>query len=667
MGEPGPAEVERLRSELEAERAGAQHWRDVARRREAALAELKGRTSVRALLALERETADARGAARQVGKKLMRTFGRARLTASAVLERPDLPARRRRLDAAVRSVDGGAQDVAPPESEALRPGRSTCLLVVVAAHGESPRGAAAPPGTRTVLVRTDREAADHIADATEDLVLLASSATEPLTRSWFESLARAVHAGAGAATGVLVHPERPLAMATPHDLLVRSAGFEAVVDPAGVPHLSARNAGQSPTGRPAPSDGGARPVPVTAAPHALVMLDRAAMAAAGGYFATGDVDASVLDLCLRLRRTDREVVCVEEVLAVDHRPVSSAGGLSDPMDEGHPAWALVLDRAGPLLRRAAVAIGPDELDVAITVASPSWKVATTWGDWHLAEALARSLERSGHTVRVQPLPEAGSPRSRCADVHLVLRGLARVDRASGQTHVLWVISHPEDLDDHELDAADLVLVASQRFAEALRERTDTPVDVMLQATDHERFRPLPVDPAHAHEITVVGKSRDVLRPMVRDAVAAGLRPAVHGTGWGHLVEPELVVAGEVPNADLPRVYSSAQVVLNDHWETMRHWGFVSNRVFDVLACGTPLVSDRLPELEAMFGDLVPTWETPEELGRIVAEIQADPAAARARSARARAVVLADHTFDHRADQFLGLLRRSQPLHRAPRS
>ena len=100
-----------------------------------------------------------------------------------------------------------------------------------------------------------------------------------------------------------------------------------------------------------------------------------------------------------------------------------------------------------------------------------------------------------------------------------------------------------------------------------------------------------------------------MRPIVGDALAAGIRPAIYGGGWRGLVDPSLVVADHVDNDELPAVYRSAGVVLNDHWDTMRAWGFVSNRLFDVLACGTPVISDHLPEIEVLFGDAVPTYSS----------------------------------------------------------
>ena len=158
---------------------------------------------------------------------------------------------------------------------------------------------------------------------------------------------------------------------------------------------------------------------------------------------------------------------------------------------------------------------------------------------------------------------------------------------------------------------------------------------MLQATDVTRFRPVPADPAHAHDVVVVAKSRDVFRSAVADAIAAGLRPAIYGSGWEPFVDPALVVSAYVPNEELPVVYSSAGVLLNDHWESMHEWGFVSNRLFDALACETPVISDDLPEIAELFDGTVLTYRDPTELRELVDATLADPTAARrARGTRA---------------------------------
>jgi len=106
---------------------------------------------------------------------------------------------------------------------------------------------------------------------------------------------------------------------------------------------------------------------------------------------------------------------------------------------------------------------------------------------------------------------------------------------------------------------------------------------------------------------------------------------------------------------LPIVYSSAGVVLNDHWRTMQAWGFVSNRSFDVLACGTPVISDHVAGVDELFDGAVLEYRTPTELQALVDDVLTDRTEARERAERGRKIVLANHTFDHRARQLIDVL------------
>jgi hypothetical protein len=326
--------------------------------------------------------------------------------------------------------------------------------------------------------------------------------------------------------------------------------------------------------------------------------------------------------------------------------------------------APVLDRWRRIRRRRRTATTrtsaahAEPVDFVITTAAPTTKVAARWGDWHLAHDLARALGRLGYQVRVHTADRAvDDPATRAGHVHIVMRGLAEIPRTPGPRHVVWVISHPEAIDARECDDADLVLVASERFAADLRTRTNTPVEVLLQATDHHRFFRRAPDARYAHPLAVVAKTRDVMRPAVAAAIAAGLRPAIYGTGWDAFVDHELIAGDYVPNDELPVLYSSVGVLLNDHWDTMRAWGFVSNRLFDALACATPVISDHLPEIATLFGSTVQTFTDADDLRNLVKGDMADPASARARAEAGRRQVLAAHTFDHRAASLLETLER----------
>jgi hypothetical protein len=634
----GDADLRDLRMELDAERASVMHWRRIAQQRSEEFAALRNRPSVRALVGVESRLAP-----------VVARFVSARRRLRAGGERLALGAGALRRVGRRRSAGAGVQASAPTAPSGL----TSVALVVVGA--DEPRWLAAlppevgverahtPGGARAALARA-------ISASAPDVVGVVHTSGEPLSPDWLARLVEVIDGTVAAAVPLVVHPRRAPHRATAYDGLVRAAGVGLRLDGGGTPVAELLDAGAVPQ-----CEGGV--VDVGAGSGAALLVDRPAYEAAGGLAPLDDLDAAAVELCVRLRAADRQIVLVPSAVVVDHRPVRTRRDLRFAVDPAGSGWAAAIDRSGALLRRAADDRSAAGLRFALTVAAPSAKVAARWGDWHVGQALAESLRRLGHEVRVQTADRADDRAARACDVHLVLRGLEPVVRTAGQRHVLWIISHPETIDDSELDAADLVLVASPRFADHLRRRTTTPVEVMLQATDHRRFHPQPVDPAHRHDVTIVAKTRDVLRPVVSDALAAGLRPAIYGGGWPGLVEPDLVVADHVDNEVLPVVYSSAGVALNDHWRTMQAWGFVSNRLFDVLACGTPVISDPVEGMDELFNGAVLEYHTPDELPALVDDVLADPEGARQRAERGRKVVLASHTFDHRARQLLDCLVR----------
>ena len=307
------------------------------------------------------------------------------------------------------------------------------------------------------------------------------------------------------------------------------------------------------------------------------------------------------------------------------------------------------------------------LTIAIAICPQRWDGAERWGDTHFARALADELERRGHAARLEVVAEWDDPARPATDVTIHLRGLFPYVPRPDELNVLWNISHPDLVTAAECDAYDLVLTPSERHAEQLARTTTTPVAVLPQATDPVVFFP-EHDPAHARELVFVGNSRGVMRPILRDLLPTTHDLAVWGQQWEGFLDPALIAGQHLPNDAVRRAYSSAAMVLNDHWDDMRAQGIVSNRVFDALACGALVVSDHLPELAERFGDAVVTYRTPEELRASVARLLADPAERAARAAAGRATVLAAHTFRHRVDALLAAIaaqRAPSALKNAP--
>lgn len=278
-----------------------------------------------------------------------------------------------------------------------------------------------------------------------------------------------------------------------------------------------------------------------------------------------------------------------------------------------------------------------------------------WGDTFFARDLATALRSLGQQVVIDHRESHVRPFSEhLDDVALTLRGLDDTPVHPSAVNVLWVISHPDLVSPAELARYDLRFAAGPVWASRVSEQTGLPVVPLLQATDPARFHPGAGDPAYPDlDTAFVGKTRAVFRPVVRDAVEAGVDLAVWGEGWEGLL-PDGVHRGVfVPNDALPALYRSARVVLNDHWDDMARDGFLSNRLFDAAASGALVVTDPVPGVDALFHGAVRTYDSVDELGALVrAGESASPDERAARGAR----IGAEHAFVRRAETLLDAVR-----------
>lgn len=290
-----------------------------------------------------------------------------------------------------------------------------------------------------------------------------------------------------------------------------------------------------------------------------------------------------------------------------------------------------------------------KLNVAIKIAAPEDEKAA-WGDFHFAESLASAIEKLGHGARIDFRGQWHGHAIASEDLVIVLRGLIPYAPRAGQMAFLWNISHPDQVGFDEYDLYSRVYAASASHAALLDHIVRPPVVPMLQATDPARFHPIDSPPA-APDIVFVGNSRGVDREIVGWAIEADRAPAIYGDGWAGRVPHELIRAANVDNRELGALYASAGVVLNDHWPSMRAFGLLSNRLFDVVGSGGRAISDPVPSIASVFGDAVAQVSGPAELAAAVDDLLARPRSADA-ARLAADYVHAEHSFDARARTFI---------------
>ncbi|MGI8890862.1 MAG: glycosyltransferase family protein [Chthoniobacterales bacterium] len=303
--------------------------------------------------------------------------------------------------------------------------------------------------------------------------------------------------------------------------------------------------------------------------------------------------------------------------------------------------------------------------IAIKIGAPTRSESRHWGDYHFALSLGRCLAAAGHSYRIDCLDEWERPESFGDDVVLVLRGLSRYQPRCGQINLMWNISHPDKVSLEEYKEFDHVFIASQTHAAELAGKVTVPVSPLLQCSDPFVFYPDPNPAVPYEELLFVGNSRKQYREVVRCAVEANLPLAVYGTFWSRFIGSQYLRGSYVENSILRQYYSRCSILLNDHWPSMRHSGFLSNRLFDAAAAGAFVISDRVQEAESIFGEDLVTYGNSEDFLALIDHYLRHPEERRARAERLREKVLARHTFTHRAEMILSQIRALDSEKRAP--
>ncbi|SEH07740.1 glycosyltransferase family protein [Candidatus Venteria ishoeyi] len=298
----------------------------------------------------------------------------------------------------------------------------------------------------------------------------------------------------------------------------------------------------------------------------------------------------------------------------------------------------------------------DKLVFALKIAAPNQQVCQEWGDYHFACGVKKALEQQGHAARIDMLDRWYGEHCDDDNVTLVLRGLSQYLPRPDQINLLWNISHPDKISDEEYETYDLVFIASEFWAEKLKQRLDVPLEVLLQCTDPDIFYPESNPDIAEHELLFIGNSRLQNRPIVFNAIQADLPLTVYGNHWHKRIPEHYIAEQHIQNQQLRQYYSRCKVLLNDHWDAMRQAGFISNRLFDACACNAKIISDAVAgvDLEVFFQGAVSVYDdTPAGLKQRYTAMQENPQ----QHGSTRDFIKKYHSFEQRAKHIVKTVKR----------
>jgi spore maturation protein CgeB len=237
------------------------------------------------------------------------------------------------------------------------------------------------------------------------------------------------------------------------------------------------------------------------------------------------------------------------------------------------------------------------------------------------------------------------------------------------------VSAPSEIADYDLSRYDGVLA----FGEVIRRRYEDAgwahrVWTWHEAADVRMFYPREAA-GHDGDLVWIGNWGDEERTeeleefLIGPVENLGLRARVHGVRYppkalARLARARIVYGGWLPNYRVPQLLARFAVTIHiprrPYVEALP--GIPTIRMFEALACGTPLVSAPWDDSEHLFtpGSDYLVARDRREMETHLADLLRDRPAARAMARRGRATILARHTCAHRVDELLAIVAELQP-------
>ncbi len=292
--------------------------------------------------------------------------------------------------------------------------------------------------------------------------------------------------------------------------------------------------------------------------------------------------------------------------------------------------------------------------IDICGAMPNDDTKKFWGDQHFAVSMKKYFERLGYRANVVSRNE-WYKKSKAKYV-IVLRGTKAYypSQNDGRIYIMWNISHPEDVSVEEYNLFDYVFFASNKLQEKLGACIKPKTSVLLQCVDEEVMT-YEETKEKEYELLFVGNSRRVYRQILKDLLPTKHSLSVYGRHWDEFPVQQYVVNDYIENEKVGQAYHNAKILLNDHWDDMKEYGIISNRIFDALAVGAFVISDYLPEIEEEFGGIVVTYQTKKDLSEKIDYYLKNEKERLELAQKGREQVLKKHTFEVRCAKIIEVI------------
>ncbi|MEG5159452.1 tetratricopeptide repeat protein [Microcoleus sp. AT3-A2] len=412
------------------------------------------------------------------------------------------------------------------------------------------------------------------------------------------------------------------------------------------------------------------PWKVPAVTGAAMMCRREDFLAAGQFQEKYFYGLEDVDLCVSFRQfLGKEIICANHLTAFHHRGLTRFSG-GKGFDKRMGNNRSVFDsRFGYLVRRSHLrdffenplfwTSHPMRIGFAVTEAD----MAASAGDYFTAFELGEQLVRE-FGWEVFYLSEGPDWYDMTMlDVLVVMRHNydLRLLHNTKPTlvKVAWARNWFKGWDSQKWSGDyDCFWCSSVRGTEYIKSKLSKQVNLLRIASNPERFSSGRFDPKFKSDYCFTGSYWQAEREIIKflDPDALPFNFALYGHNWENVIKFKNYYRGPVPYTDLPKVYASTKIVIDDANSVTKEWGSVNSRVFDALMAGTLVITNGKLGNEEAFNGLLPTYDSQESLEKLLSEFLTDENKRLERVAKLQKIALEQHTYNNRAHTVFALLR-----------
>lgn len=200
---------------------------------------------------------------------------------------------------------------------------------------------------------------------------------------------------------------------------------------------------------------------------------------------------------------------------------------------------------------------------------------------------------------------------------------------------------------------DLHFASSQQAVDFMSQQIGKRARLLRIATNPRRFNSS--HRSDAPELDYVftgsywGAERDIIDAL--RSAPPSYRGAVYGKHWEKIPALAHLYRGFLPYQQMPQVYASAKIVIDDANHVTKAWGAANSRVFDALAAGCLVITNSKSVSNEVFDGQLPVYNNPDELVQLLHYFLNNDSAREERLQVLRDRVITRHCYHHRAMEF----------------